>query len=196
VLANRGAYVAAALTICRAYIVAGYPGRLDPLASFEGWSDTVRSALVWLGKANAVKSQDVVREEDSEYISLLGVLTAWSDVFGTGPDTQMLLKTVIEAAVAIDEKSYPAQPKWPELYAAIRALIDPRQPLTAEKLSYWLRLRKDRVVGGVKLSQKVDRKNGSRWWVESQDGTQKLGKYYDNAGKMLFEPGDEENILL
>jgi putative DNA primase/helicase len=45
VLANRGKYIAACLTIARAYITAGHPGKLSPLASFEGWSDTVRSAL-------------------------------------------------------------------------------------------------------------------------------------------------------
>jgi hypothetical protein len=196
VLANRGAYVAAALTICRAYVVAGYPGRRTPLASFEGWSDTVRSALLWLGKADAVDSQNETREEDPERISLWGLLTAWSDVFGTGANTKVTLRTVIEAAVATDEKSYPPQPKWPELFAAIRGLIDPRQPLSADGLGYWLRLRKDRVVGSIKLSQKADRKHGSRWWVESQDGIQKWGKYYDNTEKMSFESGEEQEYNL
>jgi hypothetical protein len=46
ILDDRGTYIAACLTICRAYIVAGRPGLLPRLASFEGWSDTVRSALV------------------------------------------------------------------------------------------------------------------------------------------------------
>ena len=37
VLANRGEYIAAALTICRAYIIAGSPAKATPkLASFEG----------------------------------------------------------------------------------------------------------------------------------------------------------------
>jgi hypothetical protein len=48
ILDDRGTYIAACLTICRAYIVAGRPRLLPRLASFEGWSDTVRSALVWL----------------------------------------------------------------------------------------------------------------------------------------------------
>jgi phage gp37-like protein len=50
VLADRGDYIAAALTICRAYLIADRPNKCPKLASFEGWSDTVRSALVWLGK--------------------------------------------------------------------------------------------------------------------------------------------------
>jgi hypothetical protein len=36
VLGNRGAYIAAALTICRAYVVAGRPNKAPRLASFEG----------------------------------------------------------------------------------------------------------------------------------------------------------------
>ena len=54
VLADRGKYIVAALTICRAYCVAGRPNRAPKLASFEGWSDTVRSALMWLGKKDPV----------------------------------------------------------------------------------------------------------------------------------------------
>ena len=66
VLADRGAYIAACLTICRAYIVAGRPAPARKLASFEGWSDTVRSALIWLGKADCINSMETSREEDPE----------------------------------------------------------------------------------------------------------------------------------
>jgi putative DNA primase/helicase len=54
ILENRGAYIAAALIICRAYFVAGQPNKAKRLASFEGWSDIVRSALIWLGRAPRV----------------------------------------------------------------------------------------------------------------------------------------------
>ena len=66
ILADRGVYIAAALTICRAYAVAGRPGRLPQLASYGEWSDTVRSALVWLGEADPVKSQDKSHADDPE----------------------------------------------------------------------------------------------------------------------------------
>ena len=39
ILADRGKYVAAALTICRAYAITGRPDKKTPLASFGGWSD-------------------------------------------------------------------------------------------------------------------------------------------------------------
>jgi putative DNA primase/helicase len=44
VTADRGYYVAAVLTIARAYVLAGKPSRPTPLASFEDWSDLVRLA--------------------------------------------------------------------------------------------------------------------------------------------------------
>ena len=55
ILANRGAYIAAALTICRAYIAAGRPNLKPRLNSYGEWSDTVRSALTWLGEADPVE---------------------------------------------------------------------------------------------------------------------------------------------
>lgn len=61
VLADRCAYTAACLTICRAYIIAGRPTPARKLASFEGWSDTVRSALIWLGKADSVFDGNIAR---------------------------------------------------------------------------------------------------------------------------------------
>ncbi len=50
----------------RAYFAAGRPNGAPRLASFEGWSDTVRSALIWLGKADPVASMELARAEDPE----------------------------------------------------------------------------------------------------------------------------------
>ena len=81
---ERGKYIAACLTICRAYIVAGRPGVLPRLASFEAWSDTVRSALVWLGKADPLDTMEDVRADDPERELLGNVLRAWAEDYGVG----------------------------------------------------------------------------------------------------------------
>ena len=80
ILADRGKYIAACLTICRAYAVAGRPNLLPQLASYGEWSDTVRSALVWLGEADPVKSQDKSHADDPEVMALLTVLNEWKGV--------------------------------------------------------------------------------------------------------------------
>jgi putative DNA primase/helicase len=78
-LKNRGLYIAAALTICRAYVVAGRPNLAKKLASFEGWSDTIRSALMWLGIADPVASMDASKAEDPEAQELIAIMDAWKE---------------------------------------------------------------------------------------------------------------------
>jgi putative DNA primase/helicase len=77
VLADRGKYVAAALIIVRAYVVAGCPDRPAPLASFEDWSRMVRSALVWLGRPDPCDTMNKARAEDPITSSLTNLFTSW-----------------------------------------------------------------------------------------------------------------------
>ncbi|MBK8123956.1 MAG: hypothetical protein IPK54_10475 [Dokdonella sp.] len=47
---HRQELLGAALTVLRAYIVAGKPAQpIQPYGSFEEWSGLLRGALVWLG---------------------------------------------------------------------------------------------------------------------------------------------------
>ena len=92
---NRGELVAAALTILRAYHVAGRPNRPPRLQSFEQWSDTVRGALMWLGAGDPAGTMDRLRKADPVLASLTAVLHAWRDAFGFEPTTA---REAIEAA--------------------------------------------------------------------------------------------------
>jgi len=53
---------AAALTICRAWYVAGrpQPAGLPGFGSFEGWSATVRAPLVWLGLPDPLQTREEI----------------------------------------------------------------------------------------------------------------------------------------
>ena len=75
---------AAVLTVCRAYVCAGYPDRLPALASFEAWSDLVRSALVWLGKCDPVDTIQELREADPARDPRAKVFDAWVKQLGVG----------------------------------------------------------------------------------------------------------------
>ena len=67
VLVDRGRFVAAILTIVKAYIVAGSPSQgLKPMVGFEAWSKLVRSALVWLDQAAPRETQEMTREEEPD----------------------------------------------------------------------------------------------------------------------------------
>lgn len=179
VLADRGKYIAAALTICRAYFLAGRPDKAPKLASFEGWSDTVRSALIWLGKEDPVRSMELARQEDPELVELGEMLEAWSEVMGVGADSRAKLADVLVRCGAMSRESEDGElvPTYPRLNAALkvvgqRYLGKPALP-DARLLGKWLQRFKGRPAGGKKFMNLPDPKNGAQWWVE---GAQKAAE--------------------
>jgi hypothetical protein len=92
---NRGELVVAALTILRAYYVAGRPDRPPRLQSFEVWSDTVRAPLIWLGAGDPVKTMDRMRKVDPVLRDLRVVMFSWKIAFGV---TSVTARWVIDAA--------------------------------------------------------------------------------------------------
>jgi putative DNA primase/helicase len=68
IMADRGRYIAAALTILRAYITAGMPNRPTRLGSYAEWSDLVRGALIWLGQDDPVETMRDAGDEDPDTI--------------------------------------------------------------------------------------------------------------------------------
>ena len=78
VLHQRGQMAIDALTIMRAYVVAGRPvqgGRA--YGSFEEWARLVRDPLTWLGLPDIVLSNDEQRDDDPETAKLDALLDAW-----------------------------------------------------------------------------------------------------------------------
>jgi putative DNA primase/helicase len=159
VLDDRGKYIAAAFCIVRAYLAAGRPNPAPKLASFEGWSDTVRSALIWLDRADPCATIAAVREDDPERAMLAAVLNCWARVIGTGYAQRYTLTGVLVMIARNDCD--------PELQAAIQATA-PYGKVDAKGLGHWLRRYKGRVVGDLYLCNKPDKHgHGAQWWVDS-----------------------------
>ena len=77
VMADRGAYVAAVLTIARAYLESGARVECAPIASYEKWSCFVREPLIWLGEDDPVRSMEQARDMDPERAAALTLMTHW-----------------------------------------------------------------------------------------------------------------------
>lgn len=176
VLQDRGRYIAAALTIARAYIVAGRPEPAPRLASFEGWSDTVRSALIWLGRADPVETMVAAREEDPERAALAALLAGWCDAFGVGWENR---RTVVDALKAVDERDtrlagdggysdgYDRPYRHPELREAVKTIAATRGQLNARRFGDFLRKSKGRIVNLVRFANQSDpHGHAASWWVE------------------------------
>jgi putative DNA primase/helicase len=156
VQANRGAYIAAVLTICRAYFVAGRPNLALRLASFEGWSDTVRSALIWLGKADPVESMELQRHLDPKHVERSARLTAWAEAIGVGHDKRLTLAKAIEVAKVHED-----------LQEAIQLVTNnKKQSVDPRSLGLWLRDNRGAVVGNRRFESHANSKGGSLWWIE------------------------------
>jgi RepB DNA-primase from phage plasmid len=173
VLADRGKYIAAVLTICRAYFVAGRPDKAPRLASFEGWSDTVRSALIWLGKADPVKSMESARAEDPESTELGNMLEGWATVIGIGSGSRLKLAGAISKGMNTTRPDGMSElePTHPEFHAALMAMAFKstnkrgQQP-DAAMLGNYLRKFKGKVIDGKRFMNLAKEKGGSEWWVE------------------------------
>jgi putative DNA primase/helicase len=157
VLADRGRYVAAVLTIARAYRVAGSPTRLPPRASYEVWSDIVRSPLTWLGRPDPLASVERIRSEDPVRSSRAAVFTAWAK------DLQVNIgyhtSELIETAERLRNGEPPRQGLWDALFA-LAAPKSGYQVIDPTKLGHWLKVNADTIAAGHKLM--VDRSDKAR----------------------------------
>jgi putative DNA primase/helicase len=97
--ANRADYVAAGLTIIRAYLTAGAPRVCKPIGSYAAWSTMVRSPLIWLGELDPVASMDTIRAEDPELADIREFFGLWID-YDLGLDTPYTAARIIEIAYA------------------------------------------------------------------------------------------------
>jgi hypothetical protein len=166
VTTERGKYIAAALTIGHAYALAGRPGMAKRLASFEGWSDCVRSALIWLDEADPVGSMEFARQDDPDRETLSAMLTAWADVLGVGYRYKRTLADVIAIS---EEKSTGITPLWPDLHDAIEAACGGRRNTsTLHGLGFWMRGKQNRIVDGLKLMHEK-RGKAKHWWIEGEE---------------------------
>jgi putative DNA primase/helicase len=164
VLADRGRYVSAALVIVRAYLAAGQPGKLPALASFQDWSDTVRSALVWLGCADPVISMETARADDPELTELREMIEAWSDSMGIGQGY-----TVREVADKAGEREQtkigePTDIAHPDLREALTRVAGDRGVISTKRLGKWLLSKEKRMVGRLRFERMGTAHGGAARW--------------------------------
>jgi hypothetical protein len=157
--ANRGTYVAAGLTIMRAYLAAGAPPVCGPFGSYAEWSQMVRSPLVWLGEPDPVASVDTTQAEDPELADLREVVDQWRDELKL--DEPYLSASIVEAASVAPAGFNP--PVFKQLLTRIAG--DKDGNISVKRLGEWLRRNSGRVVRAGD--------NRKYWLVRKQDRTKR-----------------------
>lgn len=159
ILADRGRYVAAALVVVRAYIVAGCPDVLPSLASFEDWSRMVRSALVWLGRPDPCETMNKARAEDPITSSLTNLFTSWHAAVGGAART---IAAVKDAANLTD--TFGGQIHSTLRESLVDVADDGRGGVNSKKLAHFLKRYEGRIIAGLKLLSEEDSHSKQKVW--------------------------------
>lgn len=156
---QRAALVAAALTILRAYHVAGRPRmNLPAWGSFDAWSALIREAIVWCGLPDPGQTREELAKRSDVTAGVLQVLiNQWANIdpSGEGLTTSELLKR-------LDER----RPDYEALREAVSELCGAAGDKLPSTRSLGNRLRRirGRVVKG-KILNSEDEHGKARWVV-------------------------------
>ncbi|MEE8302775.1 MAG: hypothetical protein V3S24_10110, partial [Candidatus Tectomicrobia bacterium] len=166
---ERPRLVSAALTILRAYHVAGRPKQpgIKQIGSFEAWNDLVRSALIWAGQPDPAEGRRTLEaENDMGYDELLSLLDGWEACYGSGTST--LNAAIDDIAQRLPTNTpTPDTQKWRDLRDALGA-FDPRydgKGLHGHLIGNRLNKIQRRVIDHRQFQREARTKYGFPWKV-------------------------------
>lgn len=165
VLADRGAYVAAALTIVLAYRAAGAPSVCGPVGSYEVWSDMVRAPLIWLGEADPVDSMETARAEDPELSAIRELFGHWRDHPLLHLNSAYSVNGIIQVACEQAETygSFGREFKTPEFRDLLLRVAGRGSVVNSNALGLWFKAISGRVVSGGQLHVRLDPKRCNKY---------------------------------
>ena len=160
---DRLLYLAAALTILRAYNVAGRPKMSVPLGSFEQWN-MVRDALIWLDEADPCDTKGAIEADDPEKDQLAAVLQHWYELVGMD---RVSTKELIQRAEASAENLL-GEPNS-GLLDTLRAVAPGTKgdaAVSSDRLGKYLGRNAKAVVGDKRLVTDGERARAKLWRLE------------------------------
>lgn len=147
----------AALTILRAYFVAGRPVQTGGAwGSFENWSATIRGALVWAGFADPLITRETAQSDDQSGAIVKGLIGGLLEVDETGEG--------VTAREIIDLISDPSNVgRFPTMREVVAEVATDKGKLNQKKLGYTLRKFRGRIVDSWQIGGKPNRNGVVAW---------------------------------
>lgn len=156
---QRARLLSAALTVVRAYIVAGRPQQNLKAMDFDAWSNLIRSAIVWMGLADPGATVKEVRETDAQADAFELMMECWPGKPGEYLTVAKLLEC---AATDISWRNAVIQWCTPE---------NGRELPSLRRLGNHLRAIKGAIVNDRKLVSDKKTMHGMTWGQVRGDGT-------------------------
>ena len=152
---DRIKYVAAALTIIRAWVLAGRPQHpVNSLAGYSAWSDWCRQPLLWLGQADPASRVFQGLNEDPAQLLLGRVLHGWHQTHGSSPK---IVRDVVKSAVYLDDSN--------DFRDALIEAAGGNESINTRKLGHWLSRNEGKISGVYRLRRAAKTRNAESWEV-------------------------------
>lgn len=166
---HRPALIAAALTILRAYYVAGCPPQPgEPFGSFEEWSRVVRGALIWLGESDPCLTTAESESDNYEDESLYGLMVAMNARFG---DKFVSARHIMETV----RDELPDDDPFLRKNKRLENAIDNLRCDGALELGRYLDDNRDKVVGILQLQRPRRKGHGNVWAYRAREVKTEFG---------------------
>lgn len=179
---NRNKYIGFALTIIRAWIIAGRPEvDVKPINSFDEWSELCRQPLLWLGLKDPAQCVFETMAHDPDREQLGGFLSAWFAIYGTKSATT---KDVVNDSVCNSDLR--------ELIVEIAAERD--GTINKKKLGWWIKRHSGRVVNGLRFTVDDSVNTNAAHWKIEQINKKSVSSVLSVSNPPLSENGSEVKI--
>jgi hypothetical protein len=141
VLQRRPELVVAALTIVRAYHVAGRPAQKLPAIDFRAWSDLVRNTVFWAIGADPCATRKALVATDTASADRAALVEGWAELPGAHKGL-----TTAETLKILDENK--------AFYATLRSALTTRngELMTARSIGMRLNAIRGRVINGKSIN--------------------------------------------
>jgi putative DNA primase/helicase len=151
IAADRPRYLVAALTVLRAFYVAGRPQQCTETEGFEAWSRLVRDALVWLGEPDPWLVMAETRQDDPERAKRLAVLEQW--FIALGDDKKKVNDLIQRATKTTGDYRYQDVRFANEAFhdALMRVAGSDDGKINNAKLGRWIARNKHRITDGFQI---------------------------------------------
>lgn len=155
VLKDRGKYIAAVLTIARAYVVGGKLERVEKIGSYGQWSKFVREPLIWLGEADPTKSMEQAFANDPAKEAAERLIEQWKEVLGT--EEAFKVNEIIDKAKENDPNPTFGTGvseflrRYPDFFEVLLERAGDRGQIDPRKMAYWLRALNGQIYNGFKV---------------------------------------------
>jgi putative DNA primase/helicase len=171
---RRGEYVAALLTLRRAYHVSGQTINFGSHCGYEQWSRSIQGTVNWLGLSDPFDSVDLVKDKDPEKAVLTVIMDEWQRVIGWDKVrcSEVISKAITEDIQDDKKGGFVHIRRYPEFFDALMQVAAGQDgSISTKRLGKYLDGLSRVVIGDRRFVEAGSSQGVTKWRLESFERT-------------------------